>query len=317
MLLLKAVISVGLLYLALHSIDLSTLGARLTRLHVGWIALSLAAVAAQVVLSAIRWQIIAQGCGLTPRFGQMQRMNFIATFFNQVLPSTVGGDAVRLFMLARESKDWQGATYSVLLDRIVGTLSLTLLVFLCLPRTLMLVDDRIVRLALILAGCSTIVGAIFFLAIGRLSSHALTKIKVIRHLVQVSRVAWGLCASPRHIVSIMSTSLSVHVLAVFAAWCVAQASASAVDFQQLLFVLPPVNLIAMIPVSIAGWGLREGGMIVGFYYAGLSQDDALIVSILTGLTIFAVGVVGGIVWVVTNTEARSLIRGERQTINHA
>ena len=53
------------------------------------------------------------------------------------------------------------------------------------------------------------------------------------------------------------------------------------------------------PVSIAGWGVRESSMIMAFAYAGLSQSDGLIVSILFGAASFVVGVVGGIIWIVS------------------
>ena len=49
-------------------------------------------------------------------------------------------------------------------------------------------------------------------------------------------------------------------------------------------MIPPVILISTIPISIAGWGVRESSMIVAFTYAGLAAGDGLIVSILVGLT---------------------------------
>ena len=64
-----------------------------------------------------------------------------------------------------------------------------------------------------------------------------------------------------------------------------------------MFMIPPVILIATVPISIAGWGLREGSMIAAFTVAGLAAGDGLIVSVLFGLTAFAIGTVGGIVWI--------------------
>ena len=50
------------------------------------------------------------------------QISFIATFFNQVLPSTVGGDGMQIWLFARKGADWASAIYSVLLDRIAGVL---------------------------------------------------------------------------------------------------------------------------------------------------------------------------------------------------
>ena len=63
----------------------------------------------------------------------------------------------------------------------------------------------------------------------------------------------------------------------------------------LLLVLP-VMLIVTIPISIAGWGVRESALVLAFFYAGLPESDGLLVSVLMGGAMFAVGVIGGLVW---------------------
>ena len=74
------------------------------------------------------------------------------------------------------------------------------------------------------------------------------------------------------------------------------AARSSVDFVYLLFLFLPVILVASLPISIAGWGVRETAMVLAFSYAGLAESDGLIVSILYGAATLAVGVIGGIVW---------------------
>jgi uncharacterized membrane protein YbhN (UPF0104 family) len=89
--LVKATISILLLYVSLRSVNLAALGERLSRLNAAWVAVALVLQAAQVGLQAVRWRAIALQCGakLTPRAAL--RINYIASFFNQVRPSTVGG----------------------------------------------------------------------------------------------------------------------------------------------------------------------------------------------------------------------------------
>ena len=62
----------------------------------------------------------------------------------------------------------------------------------------------------------------------------------------------------------------------------------------------PVVLIAIIPVSIAGWGIREGAMVAAFGYAGLTPGDGLMVSLLYGAAYLVIGVIGGLVWLLTS-----------------
>jgi glycosyltransferase 2 family protein len=92
LLLAKAVISVLLLYFSLRWVNVSTLGDRLTRLQPAWMALALFFLTIQVAFLAARWQKIAAACGAKLAYGSALQLSFIATFFNQVLPSTVGGD---------------------------------------------------------------------------------------------------------------------------------------------------------------------------------------------------------------------------------
>ncbi|MFA6265794.1 MAG: lysylphosphatidylglycerol synthase transmembrane domain-containing protein [Pseudolabrys sp.] len=300
MLLLKAAISVLLLYVSLRSVNLAALGERLSRLNASWIFAALGILAAQIFLLATRWRLIAMGCGIAPRFSTILRISFIATFFNQVLPSTVGGDAARIWMLAREDGGWAAAAYSVLIDRVAGIFALTLIVFLCLPWTLGLVQDPLARTVLILIGCGAIAGAFIFLVIGRIRWKPLLHWAPTRHLVEVSKIAWRICGSWRAIAAIGAISFAVHLMTILAAWCMVQSVSASASLALLLFLVPPVILIATVPVSIAGWGVREGSMIVAFSYAGLPQGDGLIVSVLIGLTAFAIGAIGGIIWILSD-----------------
>ncbi len=66
----------------------------------------------------------------------------------------------------------------------------------------------------------------------------------------------------------------------------------------------------MLPISIAGWGVREATMMVAFGYAGLAPADGLIVSLFYGITQFAVGALGGLVWILGSEKMPSVAAGE-------
>ncbi|MDO8875813.1 MAG: D-glycero-beta-D-manno-heptose 1,7-bisphosphate 7-phosphatase [Pseudolabrys sp.] len=297
LLLLKAAISIILLYVSLRSVNLAALGERLSRLNAGWIAAALFLQATQVAVQAMRWRAIALGCGasLTPRAAV--RVSFIATFFNQVLPSTIGGDAARMILLARSGSGWTSAAYSVLIDRVAGILALALIVITCLPWTFALVQDPVARAILLLIGGGAAVGGVVFIMIGVLKVPPMERWAPTRHLVEVSRTARRLAQSPQTAATVAPASFAIHLLTVAAIWCIAQSVAATASFALLLFMIPPVILIATIPISIAGWGVREGSMIVAFSYAGLAAGDGLIVSVLYGLTTFAIGTIGGLIWI--------------------
>ena len=153
---------------------------------------------------------------------------------------------------------------------------------------------------LVLIGISAIAGSVVFLAIGHIRWNPLMHWAPTRHLVEVSRTAWRICGSRNALGIIAASSFVVHLMTILAAWCMVQSVSATTSFALLVFLVPPVILIATVPISIAGWGVREGSMIVAFGYAGLPQSDGLVVSVLIGLTFFAIGAIGGIVWIVSN-----------------
>ncbi|HEY0302720.1 MAG TPA: lysylphosphatidylglycerol synthase transmembrane domain-containing protein, partial [Rhizomicrobium sp.] len=221
----------------------------------------------------------------------------------QVLPSTVGGDAARIWLLARGGGGWANAAYSVLIDRIAGVFALAVIVIACLPWTLALVQDPVAQAILILIGGGAVAGAVVFIMIGFLRLPILERFAPTRHLVAVSRIARRICQSTSSAGAIGALSLAIHFLTITSIWCLAQSVAASASYAVLTFVIPPVILIATVPISIAGWGLREGSMIAAFTFAGLAAGDGLIVSVLFGLTGFAIGTIGGIVWIVSGARA--------------
>jgi hypothetical protein len=98
-------------------------------------------------------------------------------------------------------------------------------------------------------------------------------------------------------------SLLVHVLAVVIAWCVVQSIAAPVTFGQTFQLIPPVMLITMLPISIAGWGVREATMGLAFGYAGLMTNEGINISLLLGAVSFIVGAFGGLVWIFSAEKA--------------
>lgn len=295
----RIVVSLGLLYLALRSINFSTIQSRLSAINVGWVALAVLATLIQVFLGALRWREITQRCDAPLTDTQAFRFNMIGTFFNQTLPSTIGGDAMRLWLVGRTGASWRAATYSVLVDRAVGLIALAIIVIVSLPWSFGLIGDPNGRLALVLVDLAAISSGLGFLLIGRLPWPWLKSWWLTRHIhacaVIANKVLFDRRAGPK----IAILSLSIHVLAVVIAWCAVRAIAAPAGFEQVFLLIPPIMLITMLPISIAGWGVREATMMVAFGYAGLVAADGTVVSLLFGATSFIVGAMGGLVWIMS------------------
>ncbi len=185
------------------------------------------------------------------------RFNVIGTFFNQTLPSSIGGDAVRLWLVARTGAGWRAATYSIFVDRAIGLIALAVIIVASLPWSYRLITDPHGRSALLFVDFAALAGGLGFLVLGRLPWPWLKRWWGTHHIHACSVIANRVLFSRAHGPKVAVLSLLVHVLAVVIAWCVVQSIAAPVLFGQIFQLVPPVMLITMLPISIAGWGVRE------------------------------------------------------------
>ena len=299
----KILISAALLYLALRKVNLSDLASRINIASLGWIGLAIAVTFFQIFVGVLRWREISSECGAPLETMQAMRYNVIGTFFNQTLPSSIGGDAVRLWRVARGGAGWRAATYSIFVDRAIGLIALAVVIVASLPWSYSLITDPHGRSALLFVDFAALAGGGGFLLLGRLPWPWLKRWWGTHHLHACSVIANRVIFSRERGPKIAVLSVLVHVLAVVIAWCVVQSIAAPVVFSQIFQLVPPVMLITMLPISIAGWGVREATMGLAFGYAGLATNEGVNISLLLGAVSFIVGACGGLVWILSAEKA--------------
>jgi uncharacterized membrane protein YbhN (UPF0104 family) len=298
-LLLRIGVSLALLYLALRGINFAAIQARLSQINIIWILVAIVITLIQVVLGALRWREVSALCNAPLTDLQAFRYNMIGSFFNQTLPSSIGGDAVRLWLIGRTGAGWRAASYSILTDRAVGFIALALIIVASLPWSYGMIADDKGRLALVLVDAAALTAGIGFLVFGYLPARWMKALWPTRHVHACSVIANKVIFSKATGAKIAVLSLTIHVLAVVIAWCAVRAIDAPASFEQLFMLTPPIMLITMLPISIAGWGVREATMMIAFGYAGLVPADGTVVSILFGAVFFIVGAMGGVVWILS------------------
>jgi glycosyltransferase 2 family protein len=299
----KILVSAALLYLALRKANFSDLASRIDIASLGWIGLAIAVTFLQIFLGALRWREISADCGAPLATTQAFRFNLIGAFFNQTLPSSIGGDAVRLWLVGRSGAGWRAATYSIFVDRAIGLIALAIIIVASLPWSYRLIGDAHGRSALLFVDFAALAGGAGFLILGRLNWPWLKRWWGTHHLHACSVIANRVIFSREHGPKLAALSLLVHVLTVVIAWCVVRSIAAPVLFGQIFQLIPPVMLITMLPISIAGWGVREATMGLAFGYAGLMTNEGVNVSLLFGAVSFLVGAFGGLVWIFSAEKA--------------
>jgi uncharacterized membrane protein YbhN (UPF0104 family) len=300
----KILISAALLYLALRKVNLTDLASRIDNpASLGWIGVAIATTFLQIFVGVLRWREISAECGAPLGTRQAMRFNLIGAFFNQTLPSSIGGDAVRLWLVARSGAGWRAATYSIFVDRAIGLIALAIIIVASLPWSYRLIGDSYGRSAQALIDFAALAGGAGFLVLGVLPWPWLKQWWGTHHLHACAVIANRVIFSKKNAPAIAVLSLLVHFLAVVIAWCVVQSIAAPVSFSQTFLLIPPVMLITMLPISIAGWGVREATMGLAFGYAGLVTEEGINISLLYGAVSFIAGGIGGLVWIFSAEKA--------------
>jgi uncharacterized membrane protein YbhN (UPF0104 family) len=288
----KIAVTVLLIVLVARAFDLRGVADYLARVDAPTAAAVIAVGLGAVPLQTWRWMMVldAVGSGLT--FRRALVIVLIGHFFNQTLPSTVGGDAMRMWYAYRAGIAAGDAAATVIFDRVIAMTGLLALTACGLPWLLDLVPGDAARSAIALvvaAGFGGLAGAAGLAHFPRL----IPDWRVARGFAARTR---RLLASPWRVIAGALVSAAGFVLFSWMIYHLAQALGARLGFVDALLLVPPVLLVSAIPVSVAGWGLREGAMVVALGFLGVEPAAAFAISILFGLAVAVTSLPGAVLW---------------------
>ena len=294
----KAAISVLLIWYLLNRVDVGQVVARARQLHGIDALLCLVVLAVQIGLVTLRWWLVARvtqaKLGLRAAFDILM----IGLFFNQTLPSSVGGDAVRVWLVTREGVTLGKSFNVVLCDRVLGLVLLIAVIGASLPKLYARIDDLTIRTVLSAIVVGGAVALALFLIVGERLVRLLDRWRITRPFGKLANDFRRLFTQAGPMVVLIGLSIAVHLLTVITVALLAWGVEIQVDVVDCLIVVPTVILILTLPISIAGWGVREGAMVAGFGLVGVAADDALALSVLYGLATLLIALPGGLVWLI-------------------
>jgi uncharacterized membrane protein YbhN (UPF0104 family) len=122
------------------------------------------------------------------------------------------------------------------------------------------------------------------------------KFSIVRGLANLADDTKRLFLAPRYALPAIGVGILGMVLIALIVFFLAMALGIEVSVFDTMVLVPPVMLIASVPISIAGWGLRESAMVVAFGFIGLAEGDAFILSLLFGLANIIAALPGGLIW---------------------
>ncbi len=296
---LKLSVSIALLYVIFSKIEF---GATLNRLHeisAPTVLCVLFLLAGHVLGSALRWRVVLDCLGAQISWRSTLDGTLLERLINQAVPSTIGGDALRMMVAMRQEIPASRAFLSVLFDRALAGGGIVLAVVLGLPFAFNLFSDQSLLNALVtVAGISFLaVAAILFFPSAALKWMA--EYGWLKHISALIRMTQDLFAKPRFIMIGFGFSLIVQLFLVLAFQLIAHDLDATLPLTASFVVVPVISLISLVPLTLAGWGVRESAAVFLLAKVGVSAETALAVSILYGLLTLLSACFGGAYWIVT------------------
>lgn len=260
----------------------------------------------QILLSAIRWHALGQGTGDFIGRWPAMRIMFAAMFSNQFLPSSIGGDVVRIGLVVRLGLPVGRAARTVVLDRSAGLISLmTLMVIAGFTLGAHLPEEWPIDLIRSLPVVAISVAVLGLLAGERLA-RLVDRWPRLDWLARLQRESHQLLRAGGTTVAVLGLSYTIHAASAACIWVLARGSGVEIDYLLILGFLPIVILAQLIPVSIGGWGIREGMIVTLFALFGIAMAPALVVSILWGAAIVASAMLAGLIWAISRSAEERL-----------
>jgi len=295
---LKLSLTAAAIWYLQHKVDLVAAWHEIQGLSPWWALAAMGLQAVQILICGGRWSLVLKAVRGHLPYWQTVELFLVGTFFGQVLPGAVGGDAVRIWKTHRAGLPLRASVNSVLLERVVTVFGLLLLVTLLQP----LLMDRVSNAAsawifpvLTLGGA----GGIGFLMLLDRLPEKLTHLRIVRGFIALAGDCRDLFLKPGNSLPTLITTLIGHVNLTLVVWAIGQGIGAPVSMMDCIVLVPPVVLVATLPISIGGWGVRENMMVLMLAGIGVAHEQSAAMSLLFGLSGILISLPGGLIWAFT------------------
>jgi uncharacterized membrane protein YbhN (UPF0104 family) len=310
--LLRALVSLTLLALVVAVAQRTEALALLKAVHPGAIALAVGLYGAVCMVNSRRWQLLLRNAGIREPLGKLTALYLIGAFFSLFLPTSAGGDAVRIVEVARSSRRPTQAIVATLQERLLGLGSLLLVglgallyylpslppelrIWIALAQVAALLGIALLLYpALIFAGArqGLLTCENRFPVLGRLTEHWLLG----RVLGVLRPVAEAPPLKPPQLAAQLAMAGTASLMGIGMYYAVGQSLQIEANFLAYCLVVPLVWVARMLPVSMGGAGVGEGSLIFLFVVVlGVPEPKAAALAVVMLGLFSGLGMVGGLV----------------------
>ncbi|HEU4339557.1 MAG TPA: lysylphosphatidylglycerol synthase transmembrane domain-containing protein [Planctomycetota bacterium] len=252
-------------------------------------------------VQALRWRLLLAANGFDLSMGRAFRVVWAGTFFNQILPGSVGGDVAKAMIVAKGEERKAAVFGTVLLDRLVGLMTVVVIAGLAVLPVIGRPELRPVVwliVALIVGGFAG--AAIYFNPAFRkwgFARRLKERLPFRRAIEEVDDVLKTMHHAPRTILAGAGLSAAGQAATIVAIFCLAQSlGATSVPLSDFFLLEPIIFLVTAVPVSVGGWGVEQVAYAKLFGMAGMAATAAVALSVLYKLSVLVVALPGGVLF---------------------
>jgi hypothetical protein len=286
----------GLLAWRTPDFDWDELVPEWTTATAAWLGLAAIFTAMAVLVSAWRWRQVLVAMGMHARLRRLVSHYFAGQFVSNVLPSTIGGDVVRVSRLSRDNNDPADSFASVVLERLTGWLVLPLITIAGFAVNPGLRELGATTAIALLIALGTLLGLGVVLVVAdheRLLGRYAQREGWRRFIGAVHVGVQQLRNRPGAALSLLAVGMLYQLILVLAALAAAHAlDLTDVGPTALLAFLPAVLVAQVAPISISGLGVREGAFVLFLAPLGVPAEQAVALGLVLYLLNLAVGLLG-------------------------
>lgn len=252
-----------------------------------------------IIVISVRLKKILSVQGLHLKLGEAVYLTFIGNFFNNFLPTSVGGDLVKAYYATKKSARKLESFSAVFFDRFFGFLSIGLLAFLGILFLNKHIKDTKLLWGSIIFSAVVLLAFVFFLN-KRLTKNLFARLldlPLFREGSKLRKLYNALNAYKKHkivIAQLIGISLLAQMIAAVGIYLIIKSLSQEISFLLLFLIIPLVSVASMMP-SINGLGVREGAFVY-FLKEFISRESAVAVSILYLALILIMSLIGGILY---------------------
>lgn len=259
----------------------------------------------QMLLGGERWRaiLIAFIRGEQPSQASVLAVFYSSIFFNCLPVGTVGGDVARVWLARRFALSLGQIVLSVLIDRVITVGALVILALATLPT----IPSALARTAW-LAGAAILVATVLgFLLLGTIERilGRWRHLRLIHFVVRMAEDVRQLTARSGAVA--LGYALASAACAGFAAYCIGRSLGLGVGPVAMVAVSSIMTLIVALPISVAGWGVREVSLVALLGVLGVDREAALVLSVEIGLITTLLSLPGGLVWLTLRDHRKAVV----------